>query len=164
MTDRRRSRRRLRRGGAERVPGGEDAEAAARRREIATKPASSLSASFVPAALPVEHGPRFRPDRRLEPTPLGRLALLGPGDPGPVLYRLDYYTGGFKSLRNRSANMDVLVAMGSSVAYLYSLGVLMIPTLGTMFTSNIGCDHHAHQTGEDLESRTKAAPAAPSAN
>jgi len=33
-----------------------------------------------------------------------------------------YYVGGFKSLRNRSANMDVLVALGSSVAYGYSLG------------------------------------------
>jgi Cu+-exporting ATPase len=28
----------------------------------------------------------------------------------------DYYVGGFKSLRNKSANMDVLVALGSSVA------------------------------------------------
>ncbi|MCE2413597.1 copper-translocating P-type ATPase [Candidatus Poribacteria bacterium] len=35
----------------------------------------------------------------------------------------DYYIGGFKALRNRSANMDVLVAMGSSVAFLYSLTV-----------------------------------------
>lgn len=33
----------------------------------------------------------------------------------------DYYVGGFKSLRNRSANMDVLVALGSSVAYFYSI-------------------------------------------
>jgi Cu+-exporting ATPase len=35
----------------------------------------------------------------------------------------DYYTGGYKSLRNKSANMDVLVALGSSVAYLYSIVV-----------------------------------------
>jgi len=39
----------------------------------------------------------------------------------------DYYTGGWKSLKNRSANMDVLVAMGSSVAYLYSLALLLYP-------------------------------------
>ncbi len=37
----------------------------------------------------------------------------------------DYYVGGFKSLRNRSANMDVLVALGSSVAYLYSVAVAL---------------------------------------
>jgi P-type Cu+ transporter len=42
----------------------------------------------------------------------------------------DYYTGGMKSLRNMSANMDVLVAMGSSVAFFYSLAVLLLPQLG----------------------------------
>jgi P-type Cu+ transporter len=42
----------------------------------------------------------------------------------------DYYTGGIKSLRNMSANMDVLVAMGSSVAYFYSIAVLLFPGLG----------------------------------
>lgn len=42
----------------------------------------------------------------------------------------DYYIGAFKSLRNKSANMDVLVAMGSSVAYFYSLAVLLVPVLG----------------------------------
>lgn len=42
----------------------------------------------------------------------------------------DYYVGGFKSLRAGSANMDVLVAMGSSVAYLYSVAVLLSPEAG----------------------------------
>ena len=37
----------------------------------------------------------------------------------------DYYVGGFKALRNRAANMDVLVAMGSSVAFLYSVAVAL---------------------------------------
>ena len=43
----------------------------------------------------------------------------------------DYYVGGYKSLRNGSANMDVLVAMGSSVAYFYSVAVLIAKTLGS---------------------------------
>jgi P-type Cu+ transporter len=43
----------------------------------------------------------------------------------------DYYRGGWKSLRNGSANMDVLVAMGSSVAYVYSVVVAVALTLGT---------------------------------
>jgi Cu+-exporting ATPase len=38
----------------------------------------------------------------------------------------DYYVGAYKALRNRTANMDVLIAMGSSVAYFYSI----IITLG----------------------------------
>ena len=42
----------------------------------------------------------------------------------------DYYVNGLKSLKNRSANMDVLVAMGSSVAYFYSIAVLLAPNLG----------------------------------
>jgi len=42
----------------------------------------------------------------------------------------DYYVGAYKSLRNGSANMDVLVAMGSSVAYVYSVAVLIALTLG----------------------------------
>ena len=37
-----------------------------------------------------------------------------------------YYVGAFKSLRNGSANMDVLISMGSSVAYFYSLVVLLM--------------------------------------
>src|SRR5690606_37911507 len=35
-----------------------------------------------------------------------------------------FYRGAYKSLKNGSANMDVLVAMGSSAAYLYSLYIL----------------------------------------
>ena len=38
----------------------------------------------------------------------------------------DYYIGAYKALRNRTANMDVLIAMGSSAAYFYSI----IITLG----------------------------------
>ena len=34
-----------------------------------------------------------------------------------------YYVGAYKSLRNGSANMDVLVALGTSAAFLYSLPV-----------------------------------------
>jgi P-type Cu+ transporter len=68
----------------------------------------------------------------------------------------DYYVGGLKSLRNRSANMDVLVAMGSSTAYLYSAAV-------TLFS---GPGHHVYfetaaviitlvKLGKLLEARTK---------
>ena len=40
-----------------------------------------------------------------------------------------YYVNGFKSIRNGSANMDVLVALGSSAAYFYSIPIAlgMIP-------------------------------------
>lgn len=35
-----------------------------------------------------------------------------------------YYVGAYKALRNKSANMDVLIAMGSSVAYFYSIPII----------------------------------------
>ncbi|HLA44342.1 MAG TPA: heavy metal translocating P-type ATPase, partial [Aggregatilineales bacterium] len=37
----------------------------------------------------------------------------------------DYYSGTYKSLRNGAANMDVLVAIGSSVAYFYSVLIVL---------------------------------------
>jgi Cu+-exporting ATPase len=42
----------------------------------------------------------------------------------------DYYVGSYHALRNRTANMDVLVAMGSTVAYVYSLVLLLFPAAG----------------------------------
>ena len=42
----------------------------------------------------------------------------------------DFYVGAWKSLKNGSANMDVLVAMGTSIAFFYSLTVLLNPALG----------------------------------
>lgn len=36
-----------------------------------------------------------------------------------------YYVGAFKALRSKSANMDVLIALGSSVAYFYSILVVL---------------------------------------
>jgi P-type Cu+ transporter len=41
-----------------------------------------------------------------------------------------FYSGGFRSILGRSANMDVLVALGSSTAYFYSTAVLLFPGLG----------------------------------
>jgi len=43
----------------------------------------------------------------------------------------DYYVGSWKALRNGSANMDVLVALGSSVAFFYSVLVTIALTLGS---------------------------------
>lgn len=42
----------------------------------------------------------------------------------------DYYTGSWKTLSHGNANMDVLIAMGSSVAYFYSLVLLLHPASG----------------------------------
>jgi Cu+-exporting ATPase len=44
----------------------------------------------------------------------------------------DYYVGAWKSIRNGAANMDVLVALGSSVAYAYSVVVALALSLGSV--------------------------------
>ena len=74
----------------------------------------------------------------------------------------DYYVGGAKALRNRSANMDVLVAMGSSVAFLYSLVVTMALEMGagTRFGTHVYFETAAViitliKLGKLLEARAK---------
>ncbi len=42
----------------------------------------------------------------------------------------DYYVNGWKALKHGAPNMDVLIAMGSSAAYFYSVAVLLAPYLG----------------------------------
>jgi Cu+-exporting ATPase len=69
----------------------------------------------------------------------------------------DFYTGGWKSLVNRSANMDVLVAMGSSVAFFYSLALLLYPPLGAhVYFETSAVIITLIKLGKMLESRTKA--------
>ncbi len=68
----------------------------------------------------------------------------------------DYYTGAFRSLRNRTANMDVLVAMGSSVAYFYSLAVLVWPAVGGhVYFETSAVIIALIKLGKMLEARTK---------
>ncbi len=68
----------------------------------------------------------------------------------------DYYTGGWKSLKNRSANMDVLVAMGSSVAYFYSFALLLYPSFGNhVYFETSAVIITLIKLGKMLESRTK---------
>jgi Cu+-exporting ATPase len=68
----------------------------------------------------------------------------------------DYYTGSWKSLKNKSANMDVLVAMGSSVAYFYSLSLLIYPALGKhVYFETSAVIITLIKLGKMLESRTK---------
>jgi P-type Cu+ transporter len=44
----------------------------------------------------------------------------------------DYYVGAWHALQNRAANMDVLVALGSSVAYAYSVVIATLLSFGSV--------------------------------
>ncbi len=53
--------------------------------------------------------------------------LLGLTTPVQILVGWRFYAGSYRALRNRRANMDVLVALGTTAAYLYSLLVTVMP-------------------------------------
>ena len=66
-----------------------------------------------------------------------------------------YYLGAYKSLRNGSANMDVLIAMGSSVAYVYSIFVLIGMIPGHLFFETSAVIITLIRIGKYLEARAK---------
>jgi Cu+-exporting ATPase len=82
--------------------------------------------------------------------------------PVMVLLGRQYIEGGYKSLRNGTANMDVLVAMGSLAAYIYGIIVLLGIVFG--FSDVVGKDDYFESAaviltlitlGKLLEARAK---------
>ncbi len=69
---------------------------------------------------------------------------------------MDYYIGAYKALRNKSSNMDVLIALGSSVAYFYSFAILFIPGgHGHVYFETSAVIITLIKFGKLLEARTK---------
>jgi Cu+-exporting ATPase len=66
-----------------------------------------------------------------------------------------YYRGAYKALRNGSANMDVLIALGSSSAYFYSLPVLFGWIEGHLFFETAAVIISLIVLGKYLEARAK---------
>jgi Cu+-exporting ATPase len=66
-----------------------------------------------------------------------------------------YYTGAFKALRNRSANMDVLIAMGASAAFFYSLAVTLGLAPGHVYYETAAVIIVLIRLGKFLEARAK---------
>lgn len=67
----------------------------------------------------------------------------------------DYYVGAYKALRNRSANMDVLVAMGSSAAYFYSILVMLGVFPGHVYFETSAVIITLIKLGKYLEAKAK---------
>jgi Cu+-exporting ATPase len=66
-----------------------------------------------------------------------------------------YYVGAYKALRNRSANMDVLIAMGSSVAYFYSIIITLGIIPGQVYFETAAVIITLIRLGKFLEARAK---------
>ena len=66
-----------------------------------------------------------------------------------------YYVGAFKALRSGAANMDVLIAMGSSVAYFYSVVVSLGLIAGAVYFETAAVIITLIRLGKFLEARAK---------
>src|SRR5512147_245167 len=66
-----------------------------------------------------------------------------------------YYVGAFKALRNKSANMDVLIAMGSSAAFFYSLPITFGLLAGHVYYETAAVIITLIKLGKFLEARAK---------
>ncbi len=66
-----------------------------------------------------------------------------------------YYIGAYKSLRNGAANMDVLIAMGSSVAYFYSIFAMLGYFPGHLYFETSATIITLIRLGKFLEARAK---------
>ena len=147
----------------------EDAEAAARRQETAaqrrllviglafTIPLFLLSmgrdfgllpAFFYPAVAGEMSGMRHA-------QPWFNWLLLALAAPVQFYVGRQFYTGAYKSLRNGSANMDVLVAMGSSAAFFYSLPITFGWLEGHVYFETAAVIITLIKLGKYLEARAK---------
>jgi P-type Cu+ transporter len=66
-----------------------------------------------------------------------------------------YYSGAWKSLKNKSANMDVLVVMGTSAAYFYSLPITLGLIRGHVYFETAAVIITLIKLGKFLEARAK---------
>ncbi len=66
-----------------------------------------------------------------------------------------YYVGAYKALRNKSANMDVLIAMGSSAAFFYSLPITFGLLSGHVYYETAAVIITLIKLGKFLEARAK---------
>lgn len=66
-----------------------------------------------------------------------------------------YYVGAYKSLRNKTANMDVLIVMGSSAAYFYSIPITLGWIEGHVYYETAAVIITLIKLGKYLEARAK---------
>lgn len=83
------------------------------------------------------------------------LVLLALATPVQFIVGRQYYIGAYKALKNGSANMDVLIALGSSVAYLYSIPIALGLLAGHSYFETSAVIITLVKLGKYLEARAK---------
>ncbi|WP_435181563.1 heavy metal translocating P-type ATPase [Halorussus sp. AFM4] len=87
--------------------------------------------------------------------PLGWV-MFGLATPVQVLLGREFYENSYTAVvRNRTANMDVLIALGSSTAYLYSVAVLFDLIAGSLYFDTAALILVFITLGNYLEARSK---------
>jgi Cu+-exporting ATPase len=149
---------------------GEDAERAAREKEVRRQKrllTAGLLLTVPLFALSMAHDFGLLPSFFLQPMaqPMPGMAaqpawwfnwlLFALATPVQFYVGWQYYVGAYKSLRNGSANMDVLIAMGSSAAYFYSLPVLLGLLSGHLYFETAAVIVTLIVLGKFLEARAR---------
>ena len=135
----------------------EDAEAAAREEEInQQRRMLILGLIFTVPLFLVSMGR----DLEIIPHAIGHAwyvnwIMLGLATPVQFFVGRQYYIGAYKALRNRSANMDVLIVMGSSAAYLYSLPFVFGWLEGHLYLETAAVIITLIKLGKYLEAKAK---------
>lgn len=91
----------------------------------------------------------------LEAKPWFNWLMLALAIPVQFYVGWQYYVGAFKALRNKSANMDVLIVMGSSAAFFYSLPVTFGWLTGHVYYETAAVIITLIKLGKYLEARAK---------
>lgn len=109
------------------LDGDEDVEAQARKREILKQRNMLIFALFftVPLfVLHMAHSFHLLPHTWMT-APWLEWLFFALATPVQFIAGWSFYINGYKSLKNGSANMDVLIAMGSTTAYIYSIFIML---------------------------------------
>lgn len=134
----------------------EDAERLARDREIATqRRLLIIGVIFTLPLFLISMGRDFGLLGSWGHQPWVNWLMLALATPVQFYVGWQYYVGGYKSLRNGSANMDVLIAMGSSVAFVYSTVVLIGLIPGHLYYETAAVIITLIRLGKFLEARAK---------
>ena len=136
---------------------GEDAEALAREKEITNQRRLLIMGLIFTIPLFILSMGR---DFKLFPMEIGHAAwfdwlLFALATPVQFIVGAQYYVGAYKALMNRSANMDVLIALGSSAAYFYSIPVLLGMLPGHAYFETAAVIITLIRVGKFLEARAK---------
>ncbi|MEN8240900.1 MAG: heavy metal translocating P-type ATPase [Chloroflexota bacterium] len=134
----------------------EDAERIARQREVATQRRMLIiGLLFTVPLFVISMGRDFGLIGNWAHQPWVNWLLFALATPVQFYVGWQYYIGGYKALRNGSANMDVLIAMGSSAAYFYSIPVLLGYIPGHVYFETGAVIITLIRLGKFLEARAK---------